>query len=116
MYTHLKLKSEYSICTSTLKIKEAVSIAKKYAMESLAICDDGNLFGSLEFSNECVKYGIKPIIGVTMKLHKLNREIGEISLYAKNNEGYENILQITNSEFAINGSGNLPIVKLRRVA
>ena len=108
-YTHLKLKSEYSICTSTLKIKEAVSIAKKQAVKSIAICDEGNLFGSLEFSNECVKYGIKPIIGVTMKLHKLNREIGEISLYAKNKEGYANILQITNSEFAINGSGNLPI-------
>ena len=114
MYTHLKLKSEYSICTSTLKIKEAVVIAKKYSMESIAICDDGNLFGSLEFSNECVKYGIKPIIGVTMKLHKLNREIGEISLYAKNKEGYANILQITNSEFAINGSGNLPIEVLEK--
>jgi DNA polymerase-3 subunit alpha len=78
-------------------------------MESIAICDDGNLFGSLEFANECVKYGIKPIIGVTMKLHKLNREIGEISIYAKNAEGYANILQITNSEFAINGSGTIPI-------
>jgi DNA polymerase-3 subunit alpha len=109
MYTHLKLKSEHSICTSTLKIKEAVSIAKKYAMETIAICDDGNLFGSLEFANECVKYGIKPIIGVTMKLHKLSREIGEISIYAKNAEGYANILQITNSEFAINGSGAIPI-------
>ncbi len=114
MYTHLKLKSEYSICTSTLKIKESVAIAKKHGMQSIAICDDGNLFGSLEFSNECVKYGIKPIIGVTMKLHKLNRELGEISIYAKNQEGYANILQITNSEFAINGSGNLPIEILEK--
>ena len=118
MYTHLKLKSEYSICSSTLKIKSAVAIAKNFGIKSLAICDDGNLFGSLEFANECVKYDIKPIIGVTMKFHTSDkgneRELGEISLFAKNQEGYENILQITNSNEAIDGSGILPLKTLEK--
>lgn len=106
MYCHLKLKTEYSICSGTMRVKEAVKVAKKYGSKTLAICDDGNLFGSLEFSLECVSAGIKPLIGVTMQLHQNSTIlVGEISLFAKNEEGYKNILAITNSEGAINNSG-----------
>ena len=108
MYTHLKLKTEYSICSSTIKIKDAISIAKKYKMQTLAICDDGNLFGSLEFSMECVKAGIKPIIGVEMKLCRDDlTAIGSVSFFAKTEIGYRNILKLTNSVESINNSGNV---------
>lgn len=108
MYTHLKLKTEYSICSSTLKIKEAVSLMKKLEMKSVAICDDGNLFGSLEFANECTKAGIKPIIGVEMQLCREGlHQIGKVSFYAENQEGYINLLQITNSNEAVNNSQNI---------
>jgi DNA polymerase-3 subunit alpha len=108
MYCHLQLKTEYSICSSTIPIKKAVKFAKNLRFKTLAICDDYNLFGSLEFASECVSSGIKPIIGVTMVLHKdLQTPLGKISLFAQNEEGYQNLLAITNSQEAINNSGTI---------
>jgi len=115
MYTHLKLKTEYSICSSTIKVKEAISLAKKHEMQALAICDDGNLFASLEFATECKKAGIKPIIGVEMQLCREDLHIiGSLSFFAQNKQGYENILQITNSNEAINNSKNIFLETIKK--
>ena len=115
MYTHLKLKTEYSICSSTIKVKEAISLAKKHEMQTLAICDDGNLFASLEFAAECKKAGIKPIIGVEMQLcSEGSNTIGNVSFFAQNKQGYENILQITNSNEAINNSKNIFLETIKK--
>lgn len=95
MYTHLKLKTEYSLCRSTIKIPDAVKIAKSHGMKALAICDDGNLFGSLEFAKECIYNKIQPIIGVEVVVKYKNLS-DKISLFAKNAEGYKNLLLITN--------------------
>lgn len=115
MYCHLALKTEYSICSSTIPIKKAVKFAKNLGFKTLAICDDGNLFGSLEFSSTCASEGIKPIIGVTMILHKEpNIEIGKFSIFAKNENGYQNLLAITNSAEAINNSGIIFLENLQK--
>ncbi len=115
MYNHLKVKTEYSICSSTIKIPEAISLAKANNMKSLAICDDGNLFGSLEFSNACVSAGIKPIIGVEMKLCTENVHIiGPVIFFAKTLTGYQNILKITNSDEAINNSSNILLSTIKQ--
>ena len=108
MYCHLKFKSEYSICSSTNRIKQFVAFAQKSGMRSLAICDDANLFGSLEFANACVSYGIKPIIGVEMKLFNTDAvSVGSVSFFAKTELGYQNVLKITNAPEGIDNSGTV---------
>ena len=65
-FIHLRCQSSYSLSESTLKIDKLVQLAKKNQMPAIALTDNNNMFGALEFSIECIENGIKPIIGTSI--------------------------------------------------
>ena len=65
-FIHLKTLSSYSLAESTLSIKKIVQLSKDHKMPSIALVDNNNMFGTLEFSIECMKNGIQPIIGTSI--------------------------------------------------
>ena len=67
-FIHLRVQSSYSLSESALKIKNIVSNAKENNMPAIALTDNNNLFGALEFSLECINNGIQPIIGSSLNL------------------------------------------------
>lgn len=89
-YTPLQVKTSYSILSSLNDIKKLVSLASEYGYTSLAITDESNMFGVMEFYLECQKYNIKPIIGI-----ELNYENTILLLYAKNLSGYHNLIKLS---------------------
>ena len=54
-YTPLQVKTSYSILSSINNIKKLVSTAKEYGFKNLAITDENNMFGVMEFYLECKK-------------------------------------------------------------
>ena len=90
MLTSLEVKTSYSILGSLNKIEALVSRAKELGYSSLAITDTNNMFGSYEFYLTCLKYNIKPIIGIEI-LFDDKRFI----LLAKNNNGYKNLIKLS---------------------
>ena len=76
-YVPLQVKTSYSILESLNRIKELVLRAKELSYQSLAITDNNNMFGVMEFYQECNRNGIKPIIGI-----ELNKDDIKILLYA----------------------------------
>ena len=89
-FTALQVKTSYSILNSLNDIKSLVSLAKKYGYTSLCITDENNMFGVMEFYEECNKNNIKPIIGIELTIDE-----SVILLYAKNYEGYQNIIKLS---------------------
>ena len=67
-FIHLKTLSTYSLSESTIKIEKLASLAKDNHMPAIALTDNNNMFGALEFSIECQKKGIQPIIGSSINL------------------------------------------------
>ena len=88
--TALQVKTSYSILNSLNDIKSLISLAKKYEYTSLCITDENNMFGVMEFYEECLKNEIKPIIGIELTI-----EDSCILLYAKNHKGYQNIIKLS---------------------
>lgn len=86
-YIPLWIKTDYSILSSLIKIDDLINTLSLNNVEAAAICDD-NLFGTMEFYNKCKKKGIKPIIGLEIKLDY------PVLLYAKNYKGYQNLCNI----------------------
>ena len=70
-YIHLRTQSSYSLAEGALKIKKIVQLAKNNNMPAIALTDNNNLFGALEFSVECVNQGIQPIIGTSLNFANL---------------------------------------------
>lgn len=87
-YVPLYIKTENSLLSSLIKIDELIKFAKSYNYKALSIVDD-NMFGVMEFYKKCLQNDIKPIIGLEVKLDN------NLVLYAKNYNGYKNLLKIS---------------------
>ena len=100
-FVHLHLHTEYSLLDGATKIGALVQETVSRGWKAVAITDHGNMYGALQFYGECLKAGIKPIIGCEFYIchdrHKKDGkpEIHHIVLIAKNNEGYGNLLKLS---------------------
>ncbi len=84
-FTHLHVHTEYSLLDGASKITDLLSYAKELGMDSIAITDHGVMYGVIDFYQEAVKQGIKPILGcevyvVDNHLEKNNRSMHHLIL------------------------------------
>ncbi|MFC1801881.1 DNA polymerase III subunit alpha [Patescibacteria group bacterium] len=102
-FTHLHTHSHYSLLTALPKVPDLVKTAKNDGMEALALTDNGNMYGTIEFYKNCKKNEIKPIIGVdfyvalrTMqdKQAGIDNRRTRLILLAKDDKGYKNLLKL----------------------
>ena len=91
MYIPLGVKTDYSLLKSLIKIPELMKYLNNHKITACSILDN-NLFGAMCFYTNCKKNNIKPIIGLDVKINTNN-----IYLYAKNYNGYKNLLKINTS-------------------
>ena len=63
MYAPLYIKTDNSLLSSIIKIKDLVKKAKEYGYKALTITDN-SMYGVYEFYLECKKNDIKPVIGL----------------------------------------------------
>lgn len=88
MLVPLKITTDYSLLKSMIKIETLIPFLKEQRITTAGICDY-NLYGFMNFYNECKKNDIKPIVGLVIILHEK-----EIYCYPKSYEGYQNLLKI----------------------
>jgi len=102
-FTHLHVHSHYSLLDGLAKIDELINRAKELNFESLALTDHGAMYGIPEFYKTATANGIKPIIGVEVyvapesrfqKRPKIDSRNFHLTLLAKNEKGYKNLLQL----------------------
>ncbi|MEK7509450.1 MAG: DNA polymerase III subunit alpha [Patescibacteria group bacterium] len=102
-FVHLHTHSHYSLLEALPKIPELVAAAKADGQEALALTDNGNLYGAIEFYKEAKKAGLKPIIGVDFyvaprtrfdKEHRVDDRHFRLVLLAKNEVGYRNLIHL----------------------
>ena len=102
MFTHLHVHSEYSLLDAMCRIPELVKRAKELGMDTVALTDHGVLHGAIQFYKAAKDAGIKPIIGCEAYIasgSRLSRTTADkqsyhLVLLAKNNKGYQNLLQL----------------------
>ncbi len=100
-FNHLKIHTQYSICEGAIKIDDLQEYSKSNKIKSLGLCDTSNLCGALEFSEKISKSGSQPIIGTQINF-KINDTIGLLPLYALNETGYKNIIDLSSVSYLKN--------------
>ena len=99
-FVHLHLHTEYSLLDGATRIDKLFNACKEKGMDTVAITDHGNMFGTLYFAEEAKKAGIKAIIGCEMyvcddyldKSGKQNYD--HLILLCKNKIGYKNLIKL----------------------
>jgi len=95
-FVHLHLHTEYSIVDSTVRIPALIALCESLAMPAVALTDQGNLFGLVKFYRQALARGIKPIIGVDLKLSNADdpeRPYGLV-LLCQDIGGYRNLTRL----------------------
>ncbi len=96
-FIHLRTMSSYSLAEGAIKIDKLVNLSVKHNMPAIALTDNNNMFGALEFSLECQKNGIQPIIGSSINILDINYkdQYAQLNFLVKNNKGYKNLLYLS---------------------
>ena len=108
-FNHLKIHTQYSICEGAIKIEDLKNYSKENKIKSLGLCDTSNLCGALEFADKISKSGTQPIIGSQIQF-KVNETIGLLPLFALNETGYKNIIDLSSSSYLKNNKSSDPHV------
>lgn len=117
-FVHLNVHSHYSIMDGCASIRELVDAAIKDKMLGIAITDNGNMSGVMEFfdyvsriNNERRQKGKKPfkaIIGCELYVApdaKEDKKLGKhcnghsLTILAKNYQGYKNLIKIVSNSW-----------------
>ncbi|MFZ2523145.1 MAG: DNA polymerase III subunit alpha [Minisyncoccia bacterium] len=101
-FTHLHTHSHYSLLNALPKIPDLIDEAKKNGMTALALTDNCNLYGAIEFYIQCKKKGVKPIIGIDAYVayrgrhekQSIDKERYRLVLLATNDVGYKNLIKL----------------------
>nr|MDQ2933332.1 DNA polymerase III subunit alpha [bacterium] len=102
-FTHLHTHSHYSLLSALSKVDDLVDKAAELGMTSLALTDNGNLYGAIEFFKACKDKKIKPIIGVDFYVAVRSRKDmqagvdnrrSRLVLLAMNETGYQNLIAL----------------------
>ncbi|MBN1793840.1 MAG: DNA polymerase III subunit alpha [Candidatus Omnitrophica bacterium] len=108
-FVHLHVHSQYSLLDGACHISRLVQVAKRLNMPAIAITDHGNMFGAIEFYDEAMKNGIKPIIGCEVYVAPRSRfDRGmegmregyyHLVLLARDEAGYQNLVKIVSTGY-----------------
>ena len=103
-FIHLHVHSTYSFLEGSAVTKDLIDAAKKDRQPAIAITDTNNLFGSLEFTINCLKEGVQPIIGCFMRVDfetsndkitsNLSDDFGHLVFLAATEEGLNNLIKL----------------------
>ncbi len=103
-FVHLHNHTHYSLLDGLQKIPQMLDWVQQLGQKAVAITDHGTLSGAIEFYKECKKRDIKPIIGMeayvaprkhTDKSTREDRTPYHLTLLAKNEQGYKNLIKLS---------------------
>jgi DNA polymerase-3 subunit alpha len=110
-FVHLHVHSEYSLLDGANKISKLVQAAADDGQSALALTDHGNLFGAIELYKEAKasEREVKPLIGCEVyiareSMHKPHSKkhgngYNHLTLIARNQEGYQNLIRLASSAY-----------------
>lgn len=100
-YVPLHVHSQYSILDASASVDAIASAAAEKNISAVALTDQGNMYGAVEFFKACKAVGVKAIIGCELYVAPASRKDKKripgmphgfpIVLLAKNTQGYQNL-------------------------
>ncbi|MFY9344281.1 MAG: DNA polymerase III subunit alpha [Planctomycetota bacterium] len=102
-FAHLHVRSHYSLLAATAEVGNLVAGAAADGQQALALTDNGNLFGAVEFYKACKDKLVKAIVGQTTYVAGRTRKEGagadnptyDLTLLAADNRGFDNLKKLS---------------------
>ncbi|MCB1683987.1 MAG: PHP domain-containing protein, partial [Pseudomonadales bacterium] len=120
-FVHLRVHSAYSMAEGAIKVPKLAALCAADRMPAVALTDTRNLFGALEFSVECSKVGVQPIVGCQLAVRREDIATGHgtggrlpepdvLVLLVQSEVGYGHLLKLVSKAYLETPSGETPQV------
>ncbi|NNE38950.1 MAG: PHP domain-containing protein, partial [Gammaproteobacteria bacterium] len=111
-FVHLHVHSEYSLVDGIIRIESLLDSVSENQFPAVAITEFGNLFSLVKFYQQAEKRGIKPIIGVELKIYEKDTalESSRLVLLCQNITGYQNLTRIITRSYVEGQHQGIPHV------
>lgn len=95
-FVHLHVHTEYSMVDSTVRIPKLLERSQAEHMPAVALTDQNNLFGLVKFYRKAIAAGVKPIIGLDLRIANDDDPDHPFTLIllVQNNAGYRNLCEL----------------------
>ena len=102
-FVHLHNHTSYSLLDGISAIPQLVARGKEMGMDTMAITDHGNLYGAIEFYQECRSNDMKPILGCELYIAagtsvddriREDRNSTHLVALAADQTGYANLMKL----------------------
>ncbi len=97
-FVNLYVKTEYSLLSSNISIRQLPLEMKNHEYDAMAITDDG-MHGVIQFYQTCLNNQVHPIIGLALPLKNREGHSHLVLLYAMNQEGYHHLMELSTISF-----------------
>ncbi len=100
-FIHLHVHTEYSMVDSTVRIPELVARCVKEEMPAVAFTDQNNLFGLVKFYRKAIAAGVKPVIGLDLRIENDDDPDRPFTLLllVQDNGGYRNLSELVTRSY-----------------
>ncbi|WP_050986147.1 DNA polymerase III subunit alpha [Schlesneria paludicola] len=109
-FVHLHCHTHYSLLDGANRVDQVVKKVKGAGMNALAITDHGNLYGALEFYNECRGASINPVLGLEAYIapgsrfdksgaSRVKDACYHLTLLAMNRVGFQNLVKLSSAAY-----------------
>ena len=99
-FVHLHVHTEYSLLDGAIRTKDLAKKVATFEHKAVAMTDHGVLYGAVEFYENCVTQGVKPILGCEAYVSpnginlKEGQRYNHLLLLAENETGWHNLMKL----------------------
>ena len=114
-FVHLRLRSEFSLVDSVLRIDRFCHTVRERGMPAVALTDLNNVFGAVRFYRTALSTGIKPILGADLHLagDAPGARPARLTLLCRDADGYRNLLRLLSRMYLQIQPRAAPLLELR---
>ncbi|HEY7377688.1 MAG TPA: PHP domain-containing protein, partial [Steroidobacteraceae bacterium] len=111
-FVHLRVHTEYSLLDSVARIPELIAATARAGMPAIALTDESNLFAMVKFYRAAQSRGVKPIIGVDLRLRDgvERQEPARLTLLSQNLAGYRNLTRLMTRAYLEGQRRGVPLI------
>ena len=100
-FVHLHLHTQYSLVDGLLRTQPLMEAVAEAGMPAVAVTEQGNMFSLVKFYQQAQKSGIKPVIGVELKIRDEEPDASAYSLVllCQDLDGYHNLTRLVTRSY-----------------
>jgi len=114
-FVHLRLHTEYSLVDSVVRVPELMDAVAAAHMPAVALTDETNLFAMVKFYRAALERGVKPIVGVDLRVAD-NAERSQsscLTLLCQSEAGYRNLTRLVSRAYLERPRRGAPLIERR---